>query len=93
VTSLDPRRALKWEGVLVSPRLFRGRHTFTLEAQADNTTMLVNDEAFDGLLTTLTAPVLRHAPAQRTGYDAFNQTLKARVEYLAMNQLGEVLHG
>jgi hypothetical protein len=92
IVTIDPAHELAWEGVLLSPRVFRGRHTFTLLEQADGSTRLVNDEAFDGLLTSLTAPLLAHAPAQQNGYDTFNQALRTRTEQLAARGSAVSIH-
>jgi hypothetical protein len=78
VTVATPGRQLRWAGTLGVKQLFHGQHSFILAPNHDGTTRLTNREEFSGVLTTLTRPFLR--TPKGNGYDAFNKSLKRRVE-------------
>ncbi len=50
VTVVEPGRRLEWLGTMGIPRLFDGRHSFTLTSRAQGRTRLVQAEDFSGVL-------------------------------------------
>lgn len=77
VLAADPDRELRWLGRLGFGGIFDGEHSFVLSLNDDGTTHLVHGERFTGLLVSL----LRSATGDAaSGFNAFNASLKARVE-------------
>ncbi|MBX0323645.1 SRPBCC domain-containing protein [Halomicroarcula sp. F13] len=76
VTAAVPGERLEWLGKLGVRGLFDGRHEFRLEALDDGRTRLHHGESFSGLLVGL---LLDEGDIQ-SGFEAMNETLKARVE-------------
>ncbi|MEO3771217.1 SRPBCC domain-containing protein [Micromonospora sp. B9E7] len=77
VLTADPGQELRWLGKLGFGGLFDGEHSFVLTANADGSTHLTHSERFSGLLVVLFKGTLKNT---HTGFDAFNQALKQRVE-------------
>ncbi|KTG09116.1 hypothetical protein AUR64_15070 [Haloprofundus marisrubri] len=75
VTNVVPERRLQWVGELRVPGLFRGRHTFELDALGDDRTRLVNREEVSGLLTRFV--VTEETPLD---YEWMNKELARRAE-------------
>jgi hypothetical protein len=73
----DPARALRWRGKLLVPGLFDGEHYFKLEAAGEGC-HFVHGEQFSGLLVGLMGE--RFFASVRSGFEAMNEALKARVE-------------
>lgn len=65
---------LQWVGTFGSRWLFKGVHTFELQALDDNRTLFVNHERFSGPLV----PILTRG--LRRDYEAMNRALAERVE-------------
>gem|GEM_PF-3755203 len=59
------------------PYLFRGRHTFSIEARDIGRVPFVQQEAFSGLFVPL---ALRTLDATRRGFEAMNRALEGRAE-------------
>ena len=78
VTVVEPGRRLQWSGTLLSERLFVGRHTFTLTANEDGTTHLLNHEEFAGVAADVLGRFTKKGGDN--GYTAFNAGLKRHVE-------------
>ena len=78
VTKAAPRQALGWLGTLGPGWLFRGEHTFRLEALDGGRTRFHHGETFGGLLL----PLLRKGldTETRRGFEAMNAALKAEAE-------------
>lgn len=74
VVALDPGRSFAWQGRLLLPGLFDGRHSFTLTPEGA-ATRLRHAEHFRGVLVPF-------VPAARftADFHALNVALKARVE-------------
>lgn len=77
VTVVEPARRLEWLGTMGIPRLFDGRHSFTLTAVGDGCTRLVQAEDFSGALVPLTGKLLGRTKA---GFEAMNAALLTRLE-------------
>jgi hypothetical protein len=75
VADLQPERRLEWVGTVLSPLVFRGRHTFELESRDGGGTRLHNVEEVSGLL----APLVVTDDPERD-YETMNEALKARAE-------------
>ena len=72
-----PGEELRWIGKLGPGGLFDGVHSFVLTAKPDGTTLLTHGERFTGILVAL----LKGATANsHTGFEAFNEALRRRVE-------------
>lgn len=80
VTTAETDRQFGWAQTLITRKLFRGEHTFTLTDNGDGTTTFTNEEAFTGLIAKLTGGMFSGAAGQSNGYTVFNARLKARVE-------------
>lgn len=78
VRAFVPERAFIWRGQLGIPGIFDGEHSFTLEPQADGSTVLHHNEQFSGLLVPLMRKMLRTSILE--SFVALNQALKARAE-------------
>ena len=74
ITDVVRPRRLQWVGAFGGPFVFRGTHTFDLQALGDDRTLFVNREAFSGILV----PILTRG-LQRE-YEAMNRALADRVE-------------
>lgn len=77
VTNVVPGSELRWYGKLVIRRLFSGEHSFVLTTNVDRTTRLTHREHFSGILVFFMKGMLR---STRTGFEAFNEALRQRVE-------------
>lgn len=68
---------LEWLGHLVIPGIFDGRHRFELTRTSDGNTLFAQSETFGGI----TIPFVTSSLAGMSrSFDAFNASLKARVE-------------
>ena len=76
-------KELRWLGKLGVRGIFAGEHFFLLTSNDDGTTRLQHGERFSGVLVALAKG---SADKGATGYEAFSQALKQRVEQL--NQTG-----
>lgn len=76
VTVAEEGRKLEWLGRFLVPGLFDGRHSFTLTATADGTS-LTQEEVFTGVLVPVLASTLNKT---ESGFRQMNEALKARVE-------------
>ena len=70
-------RELRWLGKLFFKGLFDGEHYFRLEETHDGQTLLIHGEIFRGLMVW---PILATMPKLAESFEAFNQSLKTRVE-------------
>ncbi len=77
VLAATPGKELRWLGKLGFGGLFDGEHSFVLTPNADGTTHLEHGERFSGVLVALLKGTMKNSHA---GFEAFNQTLKQRVE-------------
>ena len=75
VSKVDPPRRLQWVGTVGSKWVFRGRHTFELQALGGDRTRFRNLEQATGVLV----PFAISANPERD-YDRMNRALKDRVE-------------
>jgi hypothetical protein len=79
VLEADPGRRLRWIGRMLTPGIFDGEHTFTIQPLGDGQVRLVQQEQFRGLLAPLMAKSLdRHT---LPGFELMNQALKHRAEH------------
>lgn len=74
-----PGSELRWLGKLVVKGLFAGEHSFVLTPTGQESTRLVHSEKFSGVLVAAMKGTLGNTD---TGFAAFNQALKQRVESL-----------
>jgi len=77
VLEADPARELRWLGRLVVPGIFDGEHWFSLEAEGEGGTRLVQGEKFSGILPRFTGRTLMRT---EQGFRALNAALKERAE-------------
>jgi hypothetical protein len=78
VVRLEPGRELRWLGRLGMAGLFDGEHGFRVAPEAAGRCRFEHFEMFTGLLV---GPILWTAEAAtRSGFEAMNRALKARVE-------------
>jgi len=71
----EKNRMLQWEGRLLLPGIFTGRHSFELTKTAPNTTRLVQKEDFNGILVSFI-----NLDSTEKGFNAMNRELKKRIE-------------
>lgn len=76
VTVAEDGHKLEWLGRFLVPGLFDGRHSFTLTATADGTS-LTQEEVFTGVLVPVLASTLAKT---ESGFRQMNEALKARAE-------------
>ena len=74
----EPNRDLRWLGHLLTPGLFDGEHSFTIEPLEDNRVRFVQRESFKGLLVPLFVRSLETNTQQ--GFEQMNRALKERAE-------------
>jgi hypothetical protein len=79
VTAFEEGRKLEWLGRVLMPGLFDGRHSFTLTATAEGTS-LTQEEVFTGVLVPAVASTLKKT---ESGFQQMNEALKERVERIA----------
>lgn len=79
VTAVEEGRRLEWLGRFLVPGLFDGRHSFTLTATAEGTS-LTQEEVFTGVLVPLLASTLTKT---ESGFQLMNEALKDRAERIA----------
>jgi hypothetical protein len=72
-----PGQELRWLGKLGVRGLFDGEHSFALHDNGGGTTRLTHSETFSGVLVALLKRTLGNT---ETGFTAFNEALKQRVE-------------
>ena len=72
-----PGQELRWLGKLLVSGLFDGEHSFALHVNGGGTTHLTQSETFTGVLSAALKRTLGHT---ETGFIAFNEALKQRVE-------------
>jgi hypothetical protein len=77
VTELKVAAVLEWQGHLIVPGIFDGRHRFELEPLSDGTTCFTQSETFTGFLIPFVSAMLEDT---RKGFVASNAALKARCE-------------
>jgi len=78
VVKAEPNRELCWNYHVGPAALFRGEHSFTIEALGANRVRFVDQEVFDGLLVPLQAKDID--TNARRGFEVMDQALKARAE-------------
>ena len=78
VTRAEPRQVLCWRYHVISPLLFRGEHSFTIEPMGSNYVRFVDQEIFKGLLVPLQAEDID--TNSRRGFEAMDKALKMRAE-------------
>ena len=77
ITTLVPEQNLVWLGRFLMPRLFDGRHSFTLRDLGDGRTELTQAETFTGILV----PLLGHGLGRTShGFELMNLELKRQCE-------------
>ncbi|HKL27884.1 MAG TPA: SRPBCC domain-containing protein [Natrialbaceae archaeon] len=74
ITEVIRPRRLQWVGTFGGRWVFRGQHTFDLQALDGDRTLFVNREAFSGVLVPILTRGLRHE------YETMNRALADRVE-------------
>lgn len=74
ITTVTRPRRLQWVGTIGGRWLFRGLHTFDLQALEDDRTLFVNREEFSGALVPILTRGLRRE------YERMNRALADRVE-------------
>ena len=77
VTELRDAAVLEWQGHLLIPGIFDGRHRFELTPNGDGTTSFVQSETFSGVTIPFVGSMLEDT---RRGFEAFNAAIKARSE-------------
>lgn len=79
LTVVKPESELQWAAKIMTKRLFYGQHSFGLSTNPDGTTLVTNHEMFSGVTV---APFKRlfESNQKSSGYTAFNEALKERVE-------------
>lgn len=78
VTVVEAPDRFEWQGRVLFPGIFDGRHCFHLEAAGDSRTRFLHFEHFRGILA---GPVMRRQlSATELGFKAMNGALKDRVE-------------
>jgi hypothetical protein len=70
-------RELRWLGRVFIPGLFDGEHSFVIEPLSENQVLLVQSEAFNGLLIPFSGSLLE---GTKLNFEVINQALKKRVE-------------
>jgi hypothetical protein len=78
VLQADAPRELRWEGHLLSPRLFGGEHLFRIETLSPERVRFTQVETFRGALVWLLGWWIRRK--LQPAYEASNRELKRRVE-------------
>ena len=78
VIKAEPRQVLCWKYHVISPLLFRGEHSFTIEPMGSNYVRFVDLEVFNGLLAPLQAKEID--TNSRQGFEAMDKALKIRAE-------------
>lgn len=76
ILTLLPQRRLGWRGSLFVRGLFDGQHSFELHEQPDQSTKLIHEEHFSGLLVPLMGGLIRQT---KQGFERFNQALAQEV--------------
>ncbi len=84
ITEVEKGKRLEWLGRVVLPGVFNGRHSFHLEALADDRTRLTQAEEFSGFLVPLMGTVLGRT---RAGFEAMNDALRVRAESSAATEV------
>ena len=74
-----PNERFAWIAHTGFPRVFDGEHYFEMQALGPNQTLLINREAYRGILSMVfkQLPMMKTAPA---GFQKMNEELKAYVE-------------
>ncbi len=75
ITDLDPERRIEWEGTIVAPVIFRGRHAFELEPLETERTRVLTNGLFGGLV----GRVIDVEETERD-FEAVTDALRERVE-------------
>ncbi len=78
VVTVEPNRELCWKYHVISPSLFNGEHSFTIEPVDDNQVRFIDREIFNGLLVPLQAKDID--TNSKRGFEAMDQALKAKAE-------------
>ena len=78
VIKAEPRQVLCWKYHVMSPLLFRGEHSFTIEPMGSNYCRFVDQEVFKGLLVPLQAKDID--TNSRQGFEAMDKALKLRAQ-------------
>ena len=77
VLQYEENRILEWEGHLLMPGIFTGKHSFILEEIGPNETRLIQKENFQGILIPFFS-----FEGTENGFKSMNRKLKKRVENL-----------
>jgi len=75
IRKLIQNETLQWEGRLLMPGIFTGRHTFRLVEVENNRTGLIQREEFNGLLVPFF-----NFDSTVEGFELMNKALKERIE-------------
>jgi hypothetical protein len=78
VIKAEPRQVLCWKYHIISPLLFRGQHSFSIEPMGSNYVRFVDQEIFNGLLVQSQAKDID--TNSRHGFEAMDKALKMRAE-------------
>lgn len=78
VAAAVPHEKLQWSAKVVSERFFLGQHSFTLVRNDDDTTTVIDNELFAGVLVKPFAGLFKSG--KDDGYAGFNRAPKERVE-------------
>lgn len=77
VTEVREGAVFEWQGHLLVPGIFDGRHRFELRAMGDGATSFTQSESFGGILIPFMSSVLKDT---EHAFAAFNEALKDRSE-------------
>jgi hypothetical protein len=78
VIKVEPKQVLCWKYHVISPLLFRGEHSFSIEPMGSNYVRFVDQEIFNGLLVQSQAKDID--TNSREGFEAMDKALKMRAE-------------
>ncbi len=78
IKQFEPNSCFAWLGHLWFPGIFDGYHSFRLEKTSDNSTKLIHEERFTGLLAGIILKSIKEDTIK--GFQAMNLALKKKVE-------------
>jgi len=78
VAKVEPNRVLCWKYNVLSPLLFQGEHSFTIEPEGEDMVRFIDRELFNGLLVPLQAKDID--TNSRRDFEAMDTALKNRAE-------------
>ena len=78
VVTVEPNRELCWKYHVISPSLFSGEHSFTIDPVGANQVRFIDREIFNGLLVPLQAKDID--TNSKRGFEAMDIALKVKAE-------------